>query len=252
MAIRMEETRHLFNYIYIIHPFSIFSIYWEFFIFIVYMIALMLVAMGNADSVTYYNSLIMYIKMSIDIILTIDILKTFLTGLYDKTLNLLATVYTYIIVMAMVRLYRPSRLAIYSLKLVYCLKIVRIRRWLDALELFRLYADLSVVMTNVLKTVLIGGASFMWLYASIFLLTKAINVWNEVTYEREPLYRYFHTATMILLHISCEARNEPHVYQIVGILVIMIIGYCLQMCIFKLILKVGRILNIQKGYTTGI
>ncbi|KAG5892219.1 hypothetical protein JTB14_034768 [Gonioctena quinquepunctata] len=183
MAIGMEEMRHVFNYLYIIHPFSMLSLYWEFLLIIVYSMAYIMVCVSSTDVIEISTDDGVFCNMIfLDIILTIDISKTFLTGFYDEKLtrivlkpSLIAKKYLkgYFLVdfLAIISTYTAlCMLAIdreiplmttYIVNLGYCFKIFRIGRCLDAIELLSSYAGLSGVLSKVLRTVFICGTSWL-------------------------------------------------------------------------------------------
>ncbi|KAG5892216.1 hypothetical protein JTB14_034766 [Gonioctena quinquepunctata] len=275
MAINKEEMRHLFNYNRIIHPFSKFSLYWEFFIFIVYTMAYLLALLTSVDStISSIKFLASMMKLITDGILTLDILKTFFTGYYDKDLNRtilkpssIATKYLkgYFLVDLLMTFQlcavfviaakmRVTILMRYLFRLIYLLKIIRIGRWLDALELFSLYADLSSFSSYVLRTSFSCGVCLIWTYAVIFQFTKAADVWNDVKYDIYSSFKSFHTITLMLLHASYGPGEDTPLldFQILGTLLIMSVGYCLQMYIFSLVLETWLKFSSTKNKNEGL
>ncbi|KAG5892221.1 hypothetical protein JTB14_034770 [Gonioctena quinquepunctata] len=254
-AINMEEMRHLFNYIYIIHPFSMFSLYWEFFMFVVNTIACILVVVSSLGP---GGSLTPLIKVVTDVFLTLDLLKVFFTGFYDKELgrtilkpksiaskylksyfliDLLSVPHLCAVTWMLAADIRLSLSTKYLLRIIYCFKVFRIGRWLQALELFRSYADLS---GNLLKTVFICGASLIWTYGLIFQLTKTADELFDTEYDTESSLQSLHSTTLLLLHvayITTGAEYSHQMYQIVAAMIIMAVGYCIQMLMFTLILE---------------
>ncbi|KAG5871610.1 hypothetical protein JTB14_027365 [Gonioctena quinquepunctata] len=81
---RIEEMRHLTKYIHIIHPFSLFALYWEFFMFVVYMSSLMAIALGGVNVDPDIKKMWVYIKFLLNICIAVDMLKMFFTGFYDR------------------------------------------------------------------------------------------------------------------------------------------------------------------------
>lgn len=81
---RREETRHLANYKYIIHPFSIFALQWEYLVSIVYTILFIFLSIITAYRNEDLSLGLLYFKFSLNVFLTADMVKIFFTGYYDS------------------------------------------------------------------------------------------------------------------------------------------------------------------------
>ncbi|KAG5889000.1 hypothetical protein JTB14_033930 [Gonioctena quinquepunctata] len=256
-AKRIEKRRHLLKYTCVIHPFSIFSLYWEFFMTIMYIttfIVSTITAVPWDRNVLHY---FFYIKIYIDVVQTIDILKVFFTGFYDKELgktilkpsslakkylstyflvDLLNTGHLLMIVVTLAtgRLFTASWGHV--IRCLFYLRILRIRRWLDALEMFHLYANLSAFFNKALKAVFIIGLFWMWLYAVKFQFEISLSHWFDV--KRIISGQSFFVATLELLHVSYGDIPQDHVHQLMESMFFMCLGYCLQLFLFSQIFEV--------------
>ncbi|XP_023014491.2 potassium/sodium hyperpolarization-activated cyclic nucleotide-gated channel 2 isoform X3 [Leptinotarsa decemlineata] len=259
-AKRNEEVRHLANYIYVIHPFSMCSLYWEFLVFMLYSLSFWILAMFATYEVANISEHVIYIKFATDVILTCDIMKMFFTGYYDpeqsktvlkpffiakkylKTffiLDFLSTAHSYSAVLHqfLPRYFHEVRIA---LRIFYGLRILRLGRWADALELFHLYTNLSSFFSRALRSWFMFTIIVMWLYAAIFQIEIAMdqvfNI-NVLEWENGNLQSYY-SATMMLLHVSFGDRTLEYTHRKFVAVVFICIGYCLQLFLFIQILQV--------------
>ncbi|KAG5888998.1 hypothetical protein JTB14_033928 [Gonioctena quinquepunctata] len=262
-AKRIEERRHLLKYVGIIHPYSIFSLYWEFVMIIMYTITFMITSLSAILRLGYLLTMLIYIKIFLDVIMTMDILKTFCTGYYDTELNKTilkrsSIAKKYLKSYFLVDLLNPGHLAMALyvlttqrpfgrnwgslLRCIFYLRILRIGRWLDALQLLHSYANLSSYWNSVLRTAFIFVVCLTWLYSVIFQIEKTLDAWFQVSskYVGGSPYWPFFSATLMLLHVSCGDESVPHhVHQILALVFFMSVGYCLQLFLFTQILQVS-------------
>ncbi|CAG9823119.1 unnamed protein product [Phaedon cochleariae] len=263
-----EEIRHLANYRWMIHPYSLFALYWEFFIFIIYTAQFVTLAIVSAKHVYFRRPTAMVLwKISLDYIMTIDIIKTFITGYYDpqenKTvlhppliarrylrtyfvLDLIVCLHTYLVPIRIIfndyEVFENNTFVLaVTLKGFIGFRILRMKRWLDALELFRLYANLSSVLNRAFRAVLLFVMLVLYLYIIIFQIEEMIEK-NFIPIEdrdwNKQLMKCFYSATLMLLHVSYGDKTISHPLKVIVSLIFMAVGYCLQLFLYTLILQV--------------
>ncbi|KAG5889002.1 hypothetical protein JTB14_033932 [Gonioctena quinquepunctata] len=258
-AIRFEERRHLLKHMCIIHPFSIFSLYWEFAMLIVYMVTCILTTITVARFSKGVVNVFFHMKIYIDVILTIDIVKNFFTGYYDgelgktilkhisiakkylRTYFLVDFLNTGHLVMIILLLLLGSELRTawgHILRCCFYLRILRIGRWLDTLKLLHEYANLSSILNRALEVVFIVGLFAAWLYTLLFQIVTSLDHYFgvKIIYDKETSKSFF-SATVMLLHVSLGGVLLEHVHQIMASIVFMCFGYCVQLYLFTKILE---------------
>ncbi|XP_023014489.1 potassium/sodium hyperpolarization-activated cyclic nucleotide-gated channel 2 isoform X1 [Leptinotarsa decemlineata] len=259
---RNEKVRHLSNYIHIIHPFSMCSLYWEFLVCILYTISFWILAMGAAYEATNLGDTIGFLKISTDLLLTVDVMMIFFTGYYNPSQSKselkpssIAKKYlkTYFLldVLSVSNSYAVLVLRIFPeigdfvtarviLRIFFALRILRMGRWRDAVDLFSLYANLSTFLSRVLRTWFMFTMMVMWLYAMMFQIDIALDkvFLKNAEWLEAPQFQSFYSATMILLHVSHGDHSIEYIHRKLGIVFFIGIGYCVQLCLFIQILQV--------------
>nr|XP_023014490.1 potassium/sodium hyperpolarization-activated cyclic nucleotide-gated channel 1-like isoform X2 [Leptinotarsa decemlineata] len=260
-AIRNEEIKHLANYFHIIHPLSMFALYWEFLIFICYTASFFILTVITSEKVQRHITLSYMFISYLDLIITADIVKMFFTGYYDgvknrtilrqskiaihylKTYFLLDFVTILLSRFSLTYVIHPTSALqkfILVLRFLYSWRIIRLKRWAEALELFRLYTNLPSVFHRALRALLLYVIMLQWLYSLIFQFGIFMDVQFDVDvrFWRDTKYSNYYSATLMILLVSYGHSVLKHTHELVGVIIGILVGYCLQMFLFTQILQV--------------
>ncbi|CAH1174179.1 unnamed protein product [Phaedon cochleariae] len=263
-----EDIRHITNYRWMIHPYSMLTLYWEMFIFIVYSAQFFTLAIAASANVYFRKpSYIVIQKLTLDYILTLDIVKQFFTGYYEtrdgKTvmnftqiakrylstyflLDLICCTHSYLVPFRIIftnyeDFIEKTWILAITLKVIASFRILRMRRWLEALELFRMYVNLSSVLNRAFRAILIFSILLIWLYSMIFQIEKLVE-FNFIPPESRdwnaPTFKLFYSATLMLLHVSYGDKILSHPIKSIVSLLFMAVGYCLQLSMYTQVMQV--------------
>ncbi|CAH1174178.1 unnamed protein product [Phaedon cochleariae] len=262
-----EEVRQLVFHRWLIHPYSLLAMYWEFFVFLVY--SILLINLSIMATINVYNrqpTPIVVVKMTMDYVMTIDIVKTFFTGYYDtaksKTimdsrliakkylrsyffLDLACCLHSYLIPFRMfsknTNFLDKTFILSVALRTLSSLRIIRIRRGLDTLQVFEMYANLSSALNRAFRNILTFVILLLWLFGMIFQIGIFIGTHFIPEEERDigdTVPKVIYSTTLMLLHASFGDRNLNNPVKIIFSLVVMAVGYCLQIFLYTLVLQV--------------
>ncbi|KAG5888994.1 hypothetical protein JTB14_033924 [Gonioctena quinquepunctata] len=276
-ARRSEEVVHIANYISTIHPFSMVALYWEFFVVILYAISFFTTTVSTVERVEEMSGKMFYIRYTANIFLSIDLVKMFFTGYYDKERartilqrKKIAKKYlkTYFIFdfgatlhihVSIIRRIIPSTPAFKNIilitKICYGLRIIRLLRWIDAVELFLSYINIRSFVSRAVRSTFLYFMMWLWLYTLVFEMESMADkllLGREESNYQGSFSRYFLSTTMLLLSINYGQRSIEYPYKIWLCVFFMFIGYCLQMFLYTQILQVWVKFSNAKNENEGL
>nr|CAI5825612.1 unnamed protein product [Callosobruchus analis] len=212
---RKEMTRHIVKYNnFIIHPFSLFMMYWEYFISILEIVSMFIFCVSNAYSWTVMTDNGPFLlRRYVDICTTIDvILRLFFVGYYDSKMNKSVLRRSTIIKHYSFTLFIPDILssvnshfyALYELEIVeedetngtilrwtrllVLTRFFRIPIWFETLECIKKRAGINVVASFCLRMLLLISIVLCTCYTLGLVFENAI----EATYSTEEAkWQYF-------------------------------------------------------------
>ncbi|KAJ8956731.1 hypothetical protein NQ318_014087 [Aromia moschata] len=264
---RNEKIRNLVHYFHTVHPFSMFDLYWQFFMFIVFASHFIVIPVDALFPVEHGMGIIFSIKFLVDMLQLMDIIKIFYTGYYNEEKSkvvlkrstiakrYLKTYFFFDIISSfnsycfpfLLLLKKPANhLALsdyYSLlflRVANRLKIVRIGRWLNILEIFRQYMGYSSYLFKGIRVVLIFIVVTFWSFSITFIIENHTNkMWGQDVPNTNLTYiceSYFN-ATMMLLVVSYGSSINTQ-NQYISTIFFLCFGFGLQMFLYTQILQV--------------
>nr|CAH7724772.1 unnamed protein product [Callosobruchus chinensis] len=257
---RKEKLRHIISHKYIISPFSICWLYWEFFMFLNYLIRFIFVSIWASYDFGEVKLSIFGFVMALDVSVYFDIFKNFFTGYYDAENNvtvlkprLIALRYLKFyfwidILSTLTPLAYPMKvvledsITIDTICDIACflglLMILRLPRWSYAMEMFRQYVNLSSYLFKATKSFLAYLMVMCWLFTAIIDLHNLVHnhVYDEII--RTLKLRRFFSITLILLHVSNGADPQRKVIDTIITTFFLCVGFCMQLYLYAQILQV--------------
>ncbi|KAG5867207.1 hypothetical protein JTB14_021413 [Gonioctena quinquepunctata] len=264
-ARRSEEVVHIANYMSTIHPFSMVALYWEFFYVILYSLSLFTITVSTVNKVNEMSDQMFYIRYTVNMFLTIDLVKMFFTGYHDKEtartilqrkriakkylktyfiLDFSTILYSHLSIIPRIISSSPAlNIIILIAKICYGFRIFRLLRCMDAVELFLSYINIRSFVSRAVRVTCLYFMMWLWLYTIVFEMESIAD--KLLLGRRESHYigstsRYFLSTTMLLLSINYGQRPIEYPYKIWLCVFFMFIGYCLQMFVFTQILQVRQ------------
>ncbi|CAG9812445.1 unnamed protein product [Phaedon cochleariae] len=258
---RREGVRHLVNYMIMSHPFCLWCLYWEFFIFWVYSYMYLVCSL----SVAFLRNREVLGKMNIarlagDFVLLIDMIHLFFMGYYctekSRTImnpiqvakHYLAT-YFFVDLISSVPSYCEILKWLFdidefnnpylsAMRLLSIFKVFRIGRWLETLELYRQYMNYSSYWFKAIKAVLMYLVLIVLLYAAIFTVMNFM-IFTESP-DRSEMYKFerFYKATMILLVVSHGDNTLISTANIAVVSLFLCVGYVMQLFLYAEVMQV--------------
>ncbi|KAJ8923213.1 hypothetical protein NQ315_001768 [Exocentrus adspersus] len=253
-ACRNEEIRHLIHNYHMVHPFSMLNLYWDFYVFILFLIQFMMLpvdasyAIINSDDATVF-------KCVVDICQLADIIKLFFTGYYHQErskvildcssiskrylmfffwLDIISCVNSYIFFIRAIELPRHVDIWVGALNR---LKILRLGRWLTILEIFRQYMGYSSYLFKGIRVVLIFIVLSLWAFSINFIVENFLQQGSNIDVERK-IFECFYDATLMLLLVSYGKRNITDALEYANAIMFLCFGFALQLFVYAQILQV--------------
>ncbi|CAH2012341.1 unnamed protein product [Acanthoscelides obtectus] len=272
---RKEMTRHMVKYNnFIIHPFSLFMMYWEYFISILEIVSMFIFCVSNAYSwavMTDNGSFLL--RRYVDVFTTIDvILRLFFVGYYDSVMNKSVLRRWAIIKHYSFTLFIPDMLssvnshfyALYELddnetngtilrwsRLLVLTRFFRIPIWFETLECIKKRIGLSVVVSFCLRMLLLISIVLCTCYTLGLVFENAI----EATYSTEEAkWQYFNitrffgvTAKVMLVYIKDIFDYELIAGEIISVWC-MVTGFIINVLFLATLMQaISRYLAITKN-----
>nr|CAI5824727.1 unnamed protein product [Callosobruchus analis] len=231
-----------------------------FFVYLLKFIWLSICVSYTWEDIAKPMSIILGLKMGIDIFMYVDIFKIFCTGYYDSTNNitvlkprLIALRYLKFffwvdVLSSLTPIAYPLEMMLeHSMTLdmicdIACflglLMILRLPRWSYAMEMFRQYLNFSSYMFKATKSFLAYIVVMCWLFTAVMYLNNLIyfHYYNEV-FSTYKLRRYF-SITLTLLHVSNGADPARKVIDTIITTCFLCVGFGMQMYLYAQILQV--------------
>lgn len=249
---RQEKIRHLSNYPLMIHPFSLFTLFWECAYFVVYTLIALILCVTLIDRENIVGVYLLYIKRCLDIFIFLDIMKNFITGYYNKekygTVMRPATVFkqylttyffcdflpvipTFVVLVDYASSNSKLFKTIYKItRICNVLRIVRVQRCCHALNLWRQYFKLSTNVSGIGIVVYRYVIIIVWLYGvllyiDIFIETFIISKSSKATGTLMIFLAY----TRLLLNASYGLDRSYHPVDIGTAVFFIVAAYALHL-----------------------
>lgn len=261
---RLEQIRHLSNHPFVIHPFSIFALYWEFMYIIVFSTSILLITTTLMDQSGAALRRCVFLKRFLDMIIFVDVLKNFITGYYDETrygtimkprvlakhylrtyfiLDLLPTLTSFL---QGIRLFVDNKLlaVITHLSVLFnVFRIARLRRCCRTLKLGGQYFNFSNNGIEIFKVIYEYNIIIIWLYGVVYHTDKILEVYIIVRPSRitiTTILPSFLAYTRLLLHINDGLNIANHPLDVMHSIVFIGVSYGLTLFLFCNILQMFR------------
>ncbi|KAJ8973173.1 hypothetical protein NQ317_007149 [Molorchus minor] len=258
-ACRNEQIRNLVHYYYTIHPFSMFDLYWQFFVFFIFATHFLLIPIDALYQVQIRSRKLLIAKYMANMFQLMDIIKIFYTGIYKEQqgrvilkrssiawyylrtyffIDVISSLYSYNLPLL---IYTPKilpRAFIISVRMLNRLKILRISRWLDILELFLKVHGLLLLPIQGHQ----GGADIYRHHFLVILdhlphriLLRRLD--HMIKTDFTGICKSYFNATLMLLVISYGSSVNT-VTHYASTIFFLCFGFSLQMYLYTQILQV--------------
>lgn len=237
---RQEQIRHLSNNPFVIHPFSLVALFWEFAFFVVYTLISLIICLTLMDQHQMVKRYLLYIKRLFDVFLFLDVIKNFLTGFYHQEKygsvmkpQLLAKHYlkSYFlldflpITPSIIQLYRyfvrtnETVNTIFTISRFFnLLKISRLPRSCKSMDLWRQYFKFSTNVSGMATIVYRYVMIIVWLYGVVFYVDFIVDRYvmhMPSKMKHIGAMQTFFAYTRLLLHSSCGLDDTKHPLDII-------------------------------------
>lgn len=262
-TIRHEEERHLQNYYYVVHPFSVGRMYWQFLMVLVFAGSLLTLPFHFAAEELEWDAL----KLIFDIMCCCDIVVTLFTGYYNRNNKQVVLGHKEIIFQYVTSYFLPdlvSSLPIYFLathvfgyteeytilKQIELFKIFRIITLLKYLNVYRDYKKYSMHRFKIFKMAIFFTILLLWASSLIYIIARHTpQSWMVVEdFHSRPLVdgilrACFKTIYMLLLVGHSDEPSSSVHYKAIQSMTIQI-GFILKLFMFT---QVAQILMKYKN-----
>nr|CAI5841133.1 unnamed protein product [Callosobruchus analis] len=251
---RKEKLRHIIGHKFIISPFSMCWLYWEFFMFINYLLRFIFISIWASSDFEEVDIAVFGFVTALDVTVYMDIIKNFFTGYYDAENNLTVLkprlialrylkFYFWVDFLSVVSVFAYPIVILSGLsetirmlgQVARCLKLIMILRgprWSFSMELFRQYMNLSSYLFKATKSFLTYIMVMCWLYTVMITLE---NIIHQYVYHKNvnpyKIRRYF-SVTLVLLLVSYGADPITEVIDAVIATFFICVGFCMQMYLY--------------------
>nr|XP_023015007.1 potassium/sodium hyperpolarization-activated cyclic nucleotide-gated channel 1-like [Leptinotarsa decemlineata] len=259
-ACRKEELRQVVSYPMMSHPFCIWCLYWEFFIFFVFLLMYICNTVGSFfvfhDDMIFRIDLVKFVG---DSILLLDIIHIFFKGYYDTEksrtimkqsqvakkylmtnffIDVTASVPSYIFFVLLFTNVQISNGVMMCIRFIGLLRILRIGRWLDTMELFRQYMNYSSYLFKGIRAVSMYMIMMASLIATMITVLNAIHIFKfEITAVTNKTKMMF--SVILTLLVVSHGNTLPDNTEVVTVITLFLcIGYIMQLFLYAQILQV--------------
>ncbi|XP_018568443.1 potassium/sodium hyperpolarization-activated cyclic nucleotide-gated channel 2-like [Anoplophora glabripennis] len=255
---RNEEVRHLVRHNRMIHPFSLMSLYWEFFTFFLFTALYAVVPIDASVLVIGHDHDIYLVKFGLDLMHMVDMVMIFFTGFYDEDKSkviftpgkiakrYLKTYFIFDVLSCAHSLMLPIRLSVnvgvvtsLIIRTFGILKIIRITRWLRVTELFRQYMGYTSYLFKGVRVILVFLVVMFWAFAINFFVENFLTQYHVSIHTPEKdIFEIFFDATTTLMIVSILRDNMTHILEYINTLIFICFGFGLQLFVYAQIIQV--------------
>lgn len=240
-AVRQERARHLRHYYYMIHPFSLGRMYWQFFMIFVLCCALTIIPINYAADLSMWG--LRFTKIAFDTLCCVDIVFSFFTGYYNRVTNEIVLsqrrvarryVFGYFLVDLLSSIpihFIATTVLGYSenlpfLETIIYIKVLRLITIMKYLDVLKDRMRLGTFKFKIFKMLLFGSITLLWCSSSYYVLTKNLQNYMSSTLYVEGnlvdglIHGCFKSAYVLLLvgHSDTPAYNMVHkLLQTIGL-----------------------------------
>lgn len=255
---RREEIRHAVHYLYMIHPFSMLCLYWEFFIWFIYLFCYVSQASTAARLYGKASDNLKITRVLGNAVLLVDIAKQFFTGYYDTDLcrsvlrismvakryiklyfwvDMLSISYVFMIFLEFTSFDpRTVDLCVSISRLLGLLKIARIPRWSAACELFRQYYDHTSYIFSSFRLAVVYIIILSWLTSLTFYLQNILGKFYKQ--DMPPVEKMYLSTFLVLLVASYGERPIHQNHEVITSRLFLCVGYTIQLYLYAQILQI--------------